>query len=212
MTAGLCRTLLISFLFVLSSAVGTASAFVVDLTYPNEGGMPIMVYGTVTGTVDSSDTSLFHFSIDLAPGLSTALSGGRNFGMDKFYFNTDLDLTEEMFSNWDPQTWTPSFDKSVAGFGLFDLRLTDPGDRVLHLSFDIDYISAISESNFYLLSEGNAGNGNGHFAAHIGGFDYQGFGSIQVRDGATPIPEPGTLLLLSGALICLALIKRKGRM
>ena len=188
----------------------SALAFVVDLTIPNESGMPIMDYARVTGTVDAIDDSIFHFEIELADGLSDVLDGGTNFGLDKFYFNTDLSLTEGMFLNLDPDTWNVSFIKQAAGFGVFDLELADPGNRSLSLSFDIDYMSAVTEANFFLLSADPAGNGNGHFAAHIAGFSYGEFGSIYVRDGETPppVPEPGTLLLLGSGILGLALYRR----
>ncbi len=196
-------------LLFLSLAVGSALGFSVDLTYPNESGMPVMTYATVSGTVDASDSSLFHFKVDLDPGLFSLLNGGDNFGLDKFFFNTNLSLTSDMFINIDPNTWSVNFiNNNVAGFGVFDISLTDPGTRSTYLYFDIDYTSAVSDANFFILSDGVADNGAGHFAAHIGGFDYGEFGSIYVRDGAAPVPEPGTLLLLGTGILGLALYRR----
>ena len=205
------KKILLTTLLALILTGSSALAFVVDLTTPNEPGMPIMTYATVTGTVDAIDDSIFHFEVRLADGLSDILNGGRNFGLDKFYFNTDLNLTTDMFINLDPASWSVNFiNNNVAGFGIFDVELTDPGNRTSLLSFDIDYMSAINEANFFLLSADPAGNGNGHFAAHIAGFTYGDYGSIYVRDGEAPppVPEPGTLLLLGSGILGLALYRR----
>ncbi|MGE4578131.1 MAG: PEP-CTERM sorting domain-containing protein [Desulfuromonadales bacterium] len=204
------RKILLTTLLAMILTGSSALAFVVDLTTPNEPGMPVMTYATVSGYVDAVDSSIFHFEVNLASELGNYLNSGKNFGLDKFYFNTDLSLTEGMFLNLDPDTWNVSFIKQTAGFGVFDLELTDPGKRTPSLSFDIDYMNAVTEANFFLLSADPAGNGNGHFAAHIAGFSYGEFGSIYVRDGETPppVPEPGTLLLLGSGILGLALYRR----
>ncbi len=144
---------------------GDASAFVVDLTYPNVSGMPTMTYATVTGTVDSSDNTIFHFTVNLATDLGF-LNQGDNFGMDKFFFNTDLGLTSANFINL-PSLWNIRFNQNADGFGSFIIEVAGGGNsRVPSLSFDIDYSNALTESNFYVLSTGTAGSGHGHFA-HI---------------------------------------------
>jgi hypothetical protein len=156
---------------------------------------------------------LFHFRVDLAPGLISTLNGnGVHFGMDEFFFNTNLTLTSGMFKNWDPEIWGLSFNKNADGFGNFDIKLADPtrSVRETHLYFDVDYTSAVTEANFFILSDDPAGNGNGHFAAHIAGFGYNCIGSTFVRDGDTPtVPEPGAVLLLGAGLAGLGFYNRK---
>ena len=200
------RTIIAAFFVTLFLGAGIAGAFSVDLTYPNETGLPPnTTYATVNGTVDLGDPSIFHFDIKLPDTLSGSLGGGKNFGMDQFFFNTDLSfLNGGMFKNWDPSTWKISTNTNADGFGVFDLKLTDPGKRTDHLLFDIDYIKDVTDADFFILSDSPAGHGKGHFAAHIGGFNKYVPGSTFVRDEENPIPEPGTMVLLGISLLTVA--------
>jgi hypothetical protein len=213
------KILILTIALMLSVIVaGTCYSFSINLTTPNEA-LPVMTYATVNGIVDGIDNSLFHFKVDLAPGLSSILDGnGVHFGMDQFFFNTDLDLTASMFKNWDPERWRFTENRNADGFGRFDIKLADPTRyiRETHLYFDIDYTSAVTEADFFLLSDGRAGNGKGHFAAHIAGFDYDkrrwwDIGSTFVRDDGSinRVPDPSTLLLLGTGLVGLGLYGRK---
>ena len=189
-------------------SAGIASAFLIDLMIPNATGAPVMTYATVYGSVDGADNSIFHFEVDLVTGLSSTLTGGSNFGMDKFFFNTNLTLTNSMFDNIDPSEWGIKYEKQAAGFGLFSLELKDTGNRSDHIYFDIDFTSAVSESNFYVLAEDPAGNG--HFAAHIGGFNY-GPDNIQSVFVRNEVPEMQAIYLLGIGIIGLFGLKRRFR-
>ncbi len=176
-----------------------ADAFLIYLTIPNESGMPVMTYAKVDGSVIGDGTD-FRFEVNLAPNLESALNGGSNFGLDKFFFNTDLTLTSNMFTNFDPSVWSINSETNADGFGKFTIELSDPGNRSDHLYFDIDYASAVSEANFKILSDDPAGNGHGNFAAHIAGFGYNGIGSTFVRDNVS-VPELQSIYLLSITLV-----------
>ena len=142
------KTFLAAFIVILLMGTVTASAFMVDLTVPNESGMPVMTYAKVRGTVDAADNSIFHFDIDFAPGLKGNLNGGLNFGIDKFFFNTTLDRIHLMFKNFDPMLLSISEDRQAGGFGKFDIRLNRL-KRTDHLYFDIDSTSALTEDDFF---------------------------------------------------------------
>jgi hypothetical protein len=193
----------------------SAFAFSIDLNYSKDFSISGS-FATVSGWVDSSDTSKFHFQVDLDSGLNSTLVGGDNFGMDKFFFNTDLTLTAGMFTFVDPEDWEVKFDKVASEYGKFSILAKGTGDsRTQSLNFYIDYSAVLTESNFLLLSllSSEDTGGAGHFAAHIGGFDYSDshIESTFVRDGSpeVPVPEPATFLLLGSGLLCLGWYSRK---
>ena len=207
----------------LLGTAGTASADIVSyLTYPNENSLPIMEYAKVNGHLGASPDT-YHISVALDSNLSDSLHGnGTHFGLDEFYFNTDLNISDLQIQNL-PTNW--SADTSigdVAGFGKFDLQLTEKPrkTRLTLLQFDIVYTGnlsnlnsgALSDSNFYILSDTPADNGQGYFAAHIAGFDFNQDGeddSTFVRDGNQQVPEPGTLILLGSGLVGIAFYRRR---
>ena len=66
----------LSLLLIVAGMVicaGHASAFSIDLTFPNDSG-PLMTYATITGYVDSADDSIFHFLMNRPKGLSSVLN------------------------------------------------------------------------------------------------------------------------------------------
>ncbi len=202
--------LIVALILVLLTSP-SAFGFSYDLNFTNVPGLPDITYAAVTGAVDGTNNHLFHFSVGLAPDLKTRLSGGNNFGMDKFFFNTDLPRSGLKFQDWDPATWSVVYNKSAGGFGKFDILLKDPGQRILQLSFDVLYTSAVTEADFNILSDDPAGNGHGRFAAHIGGFDYGCTSSTFVRDGEQPVPEPSSILLISAGIVALGIFRKRSK-
>jgi hypothetical protein len=197
------KILLIMLIAVFILMAGTASAAIIDLNYSNTG-----VIGTFA-TVELSQTDLetFHFDVKVTAG---------DIFMRNFYFNTDIaGLTTANIINISGASPAYSavvnYDSiSADGFGKYDISIRKNGQHnVSELTFDLINVGAGRTVNdFIQLSADPAGNGYGHFAAQIlaSGLSADTF---YARDGGTPVPEPGTLLLLGSGILGLGLFGRQ---
>ncbi len=201
--------ILVSLFLIGINGTASASVFPVGLNFSNVSGDTGITYATVYGSFLNSTT--FEFDVVAADG----------YKMRDFYFNTDIaGLTDDDITvilatgaaNPSDYTADVNYDKIAAdGFGKFDISVDKKGQHdITELKFDInlDGLGAATENNFFLLSDGNAGNGNGHFAVQI--LPPNCDDTFFARDGGTTkVPEPGTLVLLGSGLLGLGLLGRK---
>jgi hypothetical protein len=157
-------------------------------------------------------------NIDFVVDVLTAnfTSPGGNFGMDKFFFNYDNNLTVSASNimNVDPNTWDILEDKNAGGgFGKFEFQLKGAGNRTSQLTFSINDVAGDTPST-YAMGADFLGNGNGStefFAAHVGDFDGQyGVTSAQFA-GSTLVPVPAAVWLFGSGLIGLVGVARRKR-
>jgi len=195
------KTLLITFIAVFISMAGTASAVIIDLNHSNTG-----VVGTFA-TVELTQTGeTFHFDVQVTAA---------DIFMRDFYFNTAIaGLTTANIINIsgaDPAySAVVNYDSiSTGGFGKYDISIQKNGQHnVTELTFDLINAGAgRTVADFIQWSADPAGNGQGHFAAQIFASSLSA-NTFYARDGGTPVPEPGTLLLLSSGILALGLFGR----
>jgi len=190
--------------FTLLPSTATALS-IVDLTVSNvDLGVP-GPYGSVKWNVSGGTAS---FEVDAFESVLNT-GGGTNFGIDKFYFNTTQDTSLFTFSL--AGGWTDNDVKNADGFGRFMIEVKGH-PRQGPLKFQITGVPlAATDDDFFILSTGMAGNGPGHFAMHVRGFDpaLKDQTSAFFRDGPS-IPDPCTVFLLGSAcLIGLVRFRKK---
>lgn len=160
-------------------------------------------------TVDGNDA--VHFVID--PMESAFVDRGSNFGLQSFYFNESTAFGNLLkIANFNPSGWSFKYNatpKYNAGgdFGKFEFLTGGEGDkRANPLSFDIYTDSnktlTIADFSTILSTEGYL------FSAHIA--DYNNGASAKfATDGTTPVPEPGTMVLLGFGMLGLAVYGKR---
>jgi hypothetical protein len=202
--------LVLALMLSLIPHIAGAITMPVNLTVSNEDlGLPLgTVYATVEWDVVGTTAT---FTIDVN---NDVLTGGPNFGIQDFYFNTNITtLGTGDFKL--PSGWGVSFIQQADGFGSFDVNTGDAPaggqNRYDPVTFTItdDGISSIDQ--FFFLSELPAGHGQGHFGAHIAGFDPLNFKTSSFfRDGEsyTSVSAPASLLLSILGLGTLPFLRR----
>ena len=162
-------------------------------------------YGQVTIDADSSAGTVT-FTVDAF----NAYAGiDDNFGIQEFGFNYQ-NLTDDP-SEWSlslPEKWQQREDDTLSGFGLFEIHEKGLGNsRQAPLVFTITLPTASDAivSNFTVATEGNPGEGNFFFVAHVAGFTASDTTTTSHWIGGgtgVPIPEPcTTLFILSGLML-----------
>ena len=182
---------------LLAAAAVTASrayAFSVDLNVPNVPVPGVSNFATVDGSLNPSGNTL-SFAVQVDPGLYAALGGSGpvppTFGMDAFYFVTDLVTRDHKgrvngldpslsLTNFDPATWEINrFNVNVSSFGLFSVELKDDKHNAVTPSLLFDAVwngspfapGETLEDHFLISATGDPSGAN-MFAAHIRfGFD-----------------------------------------
>jgi len=222
---------------LLFTGSSQAASISVDLTIPESdaivfGFTPGVVYATVTVADAGAD---IRFTVDAN---NAFWNEGSRFGVQQFGFNLASGAAPLTAANIAglPAGWSVSLDKTISGFGVFDIGLGSNGPRRQDpLSFLITGISGDSIHDYLGLSSGTAGSGNTFFAAHIAGFT--GSGMWFLKGSTTPcsagtsnceeissaffgaplppqtaVPVPAAAWLFGPALALLGALRRRARL
>ncbi len=206
------RILLIGFVILLISLIGTAGAGVTTLTahLTKSNELPDGIkYGQVDIVADSTAGTV-RFEVQAFDVYSSI---GSNFGIQAFGFNYANGLNPYDWTISLPSGWAWVADSQVDGFGNFEMKTQGNGStRYSPLEFTItlpDITTAIA-SNFAFLSTGGESS---MFAAHVAGFCVNGstVESHFIADGPY-VPAPGALILGSMSIGLVGWLRRRSNL
>jgi len=200
---------------MLSGGVQAAS-----VTYSldqDNAGLPSADYLHVTISEIALGGGDFDFSVVVETQATAfaALNPGSNFGMQDFWFNNDpaVSVSKSNISILDPSSWQVKEAAGGAGsFGKFEFQAKGKGStRTQRLEFEIRNVANDTLSTYASLGSLGATE---FFAAHVGGFSYNGTtsakfaGSTELAPPAI-VPVPAAVWLFGSGLIGLLGLARR---
>jgi len=216
----------IAAVILLPSQVFAASAsFVLDISNtPSVSGITVAEV-TVYDNEPSDDFIYINIAMNTSDLTANPENNNfKNFGIDKFYFNSEPDsldknkitvVTATNSLNGDDNTsyWNNKAKfqtaNNVSMFGIFDNELKASGkERITDLTLQID-ASGDDIFDYILISDSTNVDAEYYFAAHIAGFDFGGVNSAFFSTSPKVVPVPAAVWFFGTALLGLLGYRRK---
>lgn len=203
-------------LLLLGSTRAQAISYILN-TWNHDAA--IADYGSVTITEDAAGKISF---VVAAGTFFTSNPANDELTFDKFYFNYkgSVALDYSQFSFGSPGTWTVTNGGNASSFGVFDDQSKGTGFgnatiNPLTLYYNGTAGDNISVNDFVDYSTDQSAFTDYYFAAHLRRIDVPANldGSVWLAStepgGSTPVPEPGTLMLLGIGMFGLAVYGKR---
>jgi hypothetical protein len=185
--------------------VQTASADVFIIDRDNATGALCTVVAPC-GTVTVTGTTTLHVVISMNSPFGV-FSKNDTFGFNVVGSTAGLTMSNFSDSNFNGNGGSGNED----GWGNFDFRVSGPGgsSAVSTLSFDVTRTGGFTGPSDIESGATDGGNGSTVFGLHVRN-NTSGLTGFAGVDLDAPVPEPGSILLLSTVLLSVCMATRKG--
>jgi len=212
----MCGLLAVVAFFTAVEANALSLAYTLD---QNEAGITGGPWATITledAMYDGKDA--VHFVVT---PLEKAFASVDHFGLESFYFNENTGPVSGLavkLINLECWSLANSSTRELDGidtYGKFDFKFFrngNGGDE--YRAIPLEFYLYTTQFDIQAVQFAVSNNANIMFAAHIGGFKTTDSNGMEITSAdfastGNPVPEPGTVALLSLGLACLAVYKRR---